>query len=101
MTRNAIPNVLTHHTFLVIYLILLGSAKIAGAIGLIYKKNWGVDLLVGLTLLMLPFQLFRLFLYPSIADFIYISVGLFVSMYLINFKPHAWARRVTNTAKTS
>ena len=38
-----VPNVLTHNTVIVASLLLLGVAKVAGAIGLIYKQNWGVD----------------------------------------------------------
>jgi len=94
LTEGVIPNVLTHHTFLVLYLMLLGSAKIAGAIGLIYKQTWGVDLLVGLTIIMLPFQLVQLALHPSLPDFIYIGTGLFIALYLINFRPREWATRV-------
>lgn len=99
LTAGIIPNVLAHHVFLVIYLLLLGGAKIAGAIGLIYKQNWGVDLLVALTLLLFPFQFIQLLRHPSIADFLYIFVGIFIALYLINFHPKEWATRVTRTIK--
>lgn len=99
LTESFIPNVLAHHTFLVLYLLLLGIAKIAGAIGLIYKQNWGVDLLVGLTVLMLPFQLFQLAHHLSLAEFLYICIGLIIALYLINFRPHEWATRVVTKIK--
>src|SRR5258708_3150279 len=41
ISASFIPNILTHNTYLIIYLILLGAVKIAGSIGLLYKKNWG------------------------------------------------------------
>ncbi|MBI3559803.1 DUF2127 domain-containing protein [Candidatus Gottesmanbacteria bacterium] len=99
LTEGIIPNVLAHHAFFALYLTLLGSIKIAGAIGLIYKQNWGVDLLVGLTLLMLPFQLFQLARNPSITVFLYILIGLLIAMYLVNFRPHEWAARMATKVK--
>lgn len=89
-----LPNLMVHRTSLVLTLILLGAAKIAGAIGLMYKQNWGVDLLVGLTMVMFPFQLVNLIMHPSFFDFLYIAVGLFIAMYLIEFKPKAWVSRL-------
>ncbi len=94
LTQNVVPNLLTGHVYLILYLILLGGVKIAGAIGLMYKQNWGVDLLVGLTLIMFPFQLIELLIHPSLPDFIYIFVGLFVALYLVNFQPKKWATEV-------
>jgi uncharacterized membrane protein len=99
LTEGVIPNVLAHHMFLALYLILLGGAKIAGAIGLMYKQKWGVDLLVGITVIMLPFQLIQLVHHPSFADFIYICIGLFIAMYLINFRLHEWATRMAKSVK--
>ncbi len=100
LTERVIPNVLAPHTFIALYLILLGAAKIAGAIGLIYKQHWGVDLLVGLTFIMFPFQLIQFVLHPSLPDFIYIVTGLFIAMYLVNFRPHEWATKITKRVKS-
>jgi uncharacterized membrane protein len=94
LSMRVVPHIFTHNTYLILYLIILGSVKIAGAIGLIYKQNWGVDLLVGLTVLMFPFQLINLLIHPSIFDLIYITVGLLIALYLIEFKPKAWISRV-------
>jgi uncharacterized membrane protein len=94
LSRQIVPGILTHNTYLILYLVLLGAAKIAGAVGLLYKKHWGVDLLVGLTLIMFPFQIIQLIRSPSIIDFTYIIVGLLIALYLINFQPKAWASRV-------
>jgi uncharacterized membrane protein len=65
LSEAVVPSALTHNTYIVIYLIVLGLAKMAGAIGLVYKKNWGVDLLVGLTILMAPFQIVNLRQHPG------------------------------------
>jgi len=100
VSEGFVPGLLAHNTFLAIYLMLLGGAKMVGAVGLIFGKNWGVDLLVGLTTLMLPFQLIALIAHPSIADFLYITIGVFIALYLINFKPHAWVKHVTKKGGT-
>jgi uncharacterized membrane protein len=94
ISENFVPNVLTHSTYIVVYLIVLGLAKILGAIGLIYKQNWGVDLLVGLTILMAPFQIVNLIMHPNLFDLIYLIIGLLIALYLIEFRPKAWISRV-------
>jgi len=94
ISENFVPNVLTHSTYIVVYLIVLGLAKILGAIGLIYKQNWGVDLLVGLTILMAPFQIVNLIMHPNLFDLIYLINGLLIALYLIEFRPKAWISRV-------
>ncbi len=94
LSESVVPNVLTHNNYVVIYLLLLGLAKMIGAVGLIYKQNWGVDLLVVLTVLMAPFQLVNLVLHPQITDLIYFAVGWLIALYLIEFKPKAWVSRM-------
>lgn len=94
VSEKFVPNLFTHNNFIVIYLIILGLAKVAGAVGLIYKQNWGVDLLVSLTVVMLPFQIVNLLLHPSLFDSIYILIGILIALYLIEFKPRAWISRV-------
>lgn len=93
-SEHLIPQLFTHNTYLIFYLIMLGIAKIAGSIGLIYKQNWGVDLLVVLTAILLPFQIVNLIFHPSILDVVYIALGLFIALYLIEFKPKAWVSRI-------
>lgn len=94
ISANVVPNILTHNTYFIAYLMLLGSAKIAGSIGLLYKKNWGVDVLVGLTILLFPFQLVNVLIHPNIFDCIYIALGIFIALYLIEFKPRAWISKL-------
>jgi uncharacterized membrane protein len=94
VSESFVPHLLTHNTYIVIYLMLLGIAKMLGAIGLIYKQNWGVDLLVGLTILMAPFQIINLVVHPSWFDFVYFTVGLFIALYLVEFRPGAWISRI-------
>jgi uncharacterized membrane protein len=94
ISEKIVPNVLTHSTYIIFYLIILGLAKILGAIGLIYKQNWGVDLLVSLTILLAPFQIVNLIIHPNLFDFIYFIVGILIALYLIEFRPKAWISRI-------
>lgn len=94
LSQNILPGLFTHNTLIVIYLIILGIAKIAGAIGLINKQNWGVDLLVGLTVILFPFQLVDLIVHPSVFKLLYLTVGILIALYLIEYKPKAWISRI-------
>jgi uncharacterized membrane protein len=88
------PDLLTRNNYIILSLLLLGVAKMSGAVGLVYKQNWGVDLLVGLTLIMAPFQIVSLVFHPHIFDLLYFVVGLLIALYLIEFKPGGWISRV-------
>ncbi len=94
IAESIIPSVLTHNTVIVLSLLVLGVAKMAGAAGLIYKQNWGVDLLVGLTIIMAPFQIVSLITHPRLFDTVYLLVGFIIALYLIEWKPKAWISRV-------
>jgi uncharacterized membrane protein len=100
LSLAVVPNLFTHNTVIVITLFLLGMAKIAGAIGLVYKKNWGIDLLVGLTVIMAPFQLINVFTHQHFFDFLYLLIGIVIALYLMRFKPGAWISRVFQKLKS-
>jgi uncharacterized membrane protein len=99
LAQRVVPSLFALHTSLAAYLIVLGAAKVAGAIGLIFRKNWGVDLLVGLTVIMFPFQVVNLIMHPSIPELVYLVVGLLIALYLINFQPKAWVSKMGGLAK--
>ena len=80
LSETVVPNVLAHHSYVAIYLVVLGLAKVIGAIGLVYKQDWGVDLLVLLTILLAPFQIVILILHPHIFDLIFLLVGLLIAL---------------------
>ncbi len=94
LSESIVPNLLTHNTYIVLYFIVLGLAKVLGAVGLVYKKNWGVDLLVGLTIILAPFQIVNLILHPNFFDLLYLVVGILIALYLVEFRPKAWISRV-------
>jgi uncharacterized membrane protein (DUF2068 family) len=94
LSYKIIPNYFVHNTIIVTSLILIGMAKIIGAIGLMNKQNWGVDLLVGLTVVMLPFQIIHIIAQPTFFNFFFMLTGMMIALYLMRFKPKAWISRV-------
>ncbi len=82
-----IPFILEHHIYIIIILMLLGIVKIIGSIGLLYRQHWGLDLLVVLTFLLLPFQSYSLIIHPSSYKIIYFSINALIALYLVEFKP--------------
>jgi uncharacterized membrane protein len=101
MGQRVIPYVFAHNHSLSFFLIMVGLAKVIGAVGLIYKKDWGVDLLIGVTLLFLPFQVWNFVIHHSVPDLVYLLLGIFISLYLINFKPREYSARVLKKMRGS
>lgn len=99
VTEKVIPYIFANQVYIIFFLIVLGLVKIVGAIGLIYRKHWGVDLLVGLTALMLPFQFYNLIFEHSIPDLFYIIFGILIALYLINFQPQEYAVKLKHRIK--
>ena len=94
VSEKVVPGLLTHNAFIILYLIAFGLVKILGAIGLIYKQNWGVDLLVGLIILTVPFQFYNFVAHRNFLDLLYIIIGLLIAFYLVEFRPAAWISRI-------
>ncbi len=94
ITEKILPYILAHRTYIVVFLIILGLVKIIGAIGLYYHKHWGLDLLVGITVLLLPFETYSLVIHPTIGKFIYFIVNMFIALFLVNFKPWAYVLKL-------
>lgn len=85
-----VPYVFEHQVYIVLVLLSLGLVKIVGAIGLIYRKHWGLDLLVALTLILLPIDGYSLLSRPTFAKLIYFAINLFIALFLVNFEPHKY-----------
>ncbi len=83
-----VPYLFAHQGFIVFFLLLIGVTKMVGAAGLFYRKHWGLDILVAVTIILLPFELFNLIAHPSFSKVIYFLVNMFIALYLVNFKPH-------------
>ncbi len=98
-SEKVVPHILTHNGFILVYLILLGAAKMAGAVGLMYKQMWGVDLLIVLTVLLFPFQFITILFHPSFFNIFYLLTGLLIALYLVNFRPKEWAVRMVGNVR--
>ncbi len=90
ITEKIVPYLTTHIRIITIILILLGFVKIVGAIALVYKKHWGLDLLIILTIFLLPFQAFDLLQHPTLAKIMFFALDSFVALYLVQFEPRKY-----------
>ena len=86
-TEKFIPYILAHQGYIVLILLILGITKMAGAIGLWYRKHWGLDILIVVTIALLPFEIYALITHPSLTKTAYFLINLFIALYLVNFKP--------------
>lgn len=94
LLEKVVPYISEHRGYIVFFLIVLGLTKIIGAIGLLYRKHWGLDLLVGLTIILLPFEVFNLLIHLSLSKFIFILINILITLYLVNFKPREYILRL-------
>ncbi len=90
--ERIVPFLQEHKGYIILLLILLGVVKIVGSVALYYKKHWGLDLLIGLTFVLLPFDLIDLVKHPTLFNFLFFLINIFIALYLVNFKPHHYFR---------
>ncbi len=87
VTEKFLPYLLMHRGYLILILFILGVVKMIGAVGLYYRKHWGLDLLVGLTFILLPFELYQLLSKFTLLKLIFLVINGFISLYLVEFRP--------------
>lgn len=80
--------------YLMFSLFLLGLVKIIASIGLLRNKEWGLDLMIVLFLVLLPFDIATLFYQPSFLKLIYFLINLLITFYLLEFRPHYYIKRL-------
>lgn len=85
--EKIIPYIFQHQGYIILILISIGLVKIIGSVGLLYHKHWGLDLLIGLTFLLLPFDSYNFVASPSFAKFSFLVINILIALYLVNFKP--------------
>ncbi len=85
--ERVLPYLLAHRGFVVFILLLLGITKVIGCIGLWYRKHWGLDILIIVTIALLPFEISALILYPSLTKISFFIINFFIALYLVNFNP--------------
>ncbi len=87
ISENLIPYILAHQGYVVFILLLLGVTKMVGCVGLWYRKHWGLDILIAVTIALLPFEVYAIVIHPSATKTAYFIINLFIALYLVNFKP--------------
>ncbi len=88
--EKIIPILIHYRTYFMIFLIVFGTVKIIGAIGLLYNKEWGLDLLILFFFLMLPFDIYTLFSHPTFLKTLYFLINALIALYLVEFRPHTY-----------
>lgn len=84
------PTLIHYRTYLMIFLIVFGLVKIIGAIGLLYDKEWGLDLLILFFFLMLPFDIYTLLSHVTFLKTLYFLINTLIALYLVEFRPHTY-----------
>lgn len=86
--ERAIPFLLDHRTYVIVFFLTFGFGKIIGALGLWYEKLWAIHLMIILSALLLPFEFADFIQRPTIFLLFYIIANIAIVMYLIRFNPH-------------
>ncbi len=82
-----IPYLLAHQGYVVFILLLLGITKMVGCIGLWQHKHWGLDVLIIVTILLLPFETYALLIHPNLTKVAFFVINMLIALYLVNFNP--------------
>lgn len=90
LTEKIVPYLFAHRGYVVLILLLLGLTKMVGSIGLWYRKHWGLDILIIVTIGLLPFESYYLIIHPSFSKIAYFLINLFIALYLVNFNPKGY-----------
>lgn len=88
--EKIVPYLLMHRGWVVFILLTLGLTKMVGAVGLWYRKHWGLDILIVVTIALLPFEIYALITHPSFTKTAYFVINLFIALYLVNFNPKGY-----------
>ena len=90
LVEKIVPYLLIHRGWVVFILLLLGLTKMVGSVGLWYRKHWGLDLLIIVTIGLLPFEIYALLIHPSLTKTAYFIINLFIALYLVKFNPKGY-----------
>ena len=100
IVERLVPFILAHQGYVVFILLLLGITKMVGTVGLWYKKHWGLDVLISVTIALLPFEIYAIIAHPSLTKTSYFIINLFIALYLVNFKPKHYFTNLRNRMST-
>ena len=101
MVEKIVPYLLMHRGWVVFILLLLGITKMVGAVGLWYRKHWGLDILIVVTIGLLPFEIYALLIHPSLTKSAYFIANLFIALYLVKFNPKGYFTNLKQRIKPS
>ncbi len=88
--ERIVPFLLAHQGYVVFILLLLGITKMIGCIGLWQRKHWGLDVLIFVTIGLLPFEISALIIHPNLTKTSFFIINLFIALYLVNFNPKGY-----------
>jgi uncharacterized membrane protein (DUF2068 family) len=94
ITERIVPYIFDHRGYVILVLLGLSIAKLVGAVGLLKKKRWGSDLLMGLIVFVLPFQVYSFIIRPTWVKAGYLTVGLLIAIYLGNIIVKRFKRNI-------
>jgi uncharacterized membrane protein (DUF2068 family) len=86
--EKAVPYLLDHRTYVIVFFLTFGMAKIIGAIGLWYEQYWAIQMMILLSALLLPFEIVDFLQRPTIFLAFYILANIAILVYLMHFNPH-------------
>ena len=98
--QTIIPVVTQHRVYLIFLLSILGITKIIGAIAILKKKEWGLDLMVGLFVFLLPFDLYNLTMHPSLLKCVYLVINSLIVFYLIRFRARYYVKKIHHALRS-
>ncbi len=84
--QHRLPLLASNKTVLALTLLLLGSAKVVGAIGLLRRRPWGYWVLVVLLCALLPFDVYRVATRPSLLQGVLLMLNLAVLLILLRYR---------------
>lgn len=87
LTEGLIPKLFEHHIYIAILLLAFGVVKITSGMGLLYKREWGKHLLIGLLVILIPVDSYDLIKQVSLFKIAYLLIDVVIALYLIDFKP--------------
>ncbi|MEI6510561.1 MAG: DUF2127 domain-containing protein [Candidatus Uhrbacteria bacterium] len=84
--QDHLPSMLHGKGVFTAILIAFGSVKVAGGIGFLRGKSWGYYLLLGLLVVLLPPNVYRLVTHPGIGFVSLLIIHLAVLQFLVHYR---------------
>ncbi len=99
LLQKVIPYVSDHRVYVSVLLLALGLVKIASSIGLWMGKKWGKHLMIGLLVVLIPFDVVGILKHPKLLELIYLLIDVLIILFMTGFKPHHYFLEVKRMFK--